>query len=103
MFGGVAQEMADLQNAIFLAGQGGQAIGLGQRGGKRLFDQDVAAMQQGLLGEIEMRVGGGRDDDRVAGREEPRKIEGGRAVGLGADFRGTRGVAVVNAGQGGPR
>ena len=67
MLGGVAEQVADLQDEVGLAGEGGQAVGLGEGGGEGLFDEDVAVGEEGPFGEVEMGVGGGGYDDGVGG------------------------------------
>jgi len=98
VFGAVAQEVADLQDGAGLLGQGCQLVGLRQRGGDRLLDQDVAAGLDGLGGQRVMGVGGGGDDQRVTGGQQVRKRQG-RRPHLPRDDRGTGGVRVVQPGQ----
>ena len=96
-----AFQVADLQHAVVGGGQGGEVVRLGQGGGDRLFHQHVLARPQGGRSEGVVCLGGGGDDQGVAGSQEGGKVEVGGA-GFPADRAGALGVDVVDAGERGP-
>ena len=100
--GGEPLQVPDLQHAVAGGGQGGEVVGLGQRGGDRLFHQHVLAGPQRGGGQGVVRLGRGGDDQRVAGLQQGGKVQVGGA-GLPADGAGALGVEVVHADQAGAR
>ena len=99
VLGGVAQQVADLQDAPIGGGEGRHVVGLGEGGGDRFFDQDMLAGRQRRYRQAVMQVGGGGDDDGVTGGEE-RVQRHGLGVGFAGDLRRPGGVGVVDAGEG---
>ena len=63
-----ALDVPHLEDAAVPAGDRDEPVGLVQRDGHRLFDQNVGSAREQLLGDIGMRGRGGRDDD---GRRAP--------------------------------
>ena len=99
VFGGVAQEMADLQDEAVAGGEGGHFVGFGEGGGDGFFDEDVFAGGQRLQREAMMQGCGGGDDNGVRRGEEAIEGQGG-AADLGCDGGGPGGGGVVQAGEG---
>ena len=90
--------MADLQHKLPFARDGVQLVGLGQRGGDRLFHQHVLAGTQRRHSQRVVRVGRRGDDQRVAGIQQVGQRQLRRA-GLPADRLGALHVRVVDADQ----
>ena len=70
VFGGVADQVADLQDQVAGGGEGGEMVRLVEGGGDGLFDQHVAAGLQRGGREGVVVFGGGGDDHGIDRRQQ---------------------------------
>ena len=90
----VALDVSRLEHQLLAFGELDQLVGLGERGGDRLFDQEVQTLLQALSRHRVVAIGRHRDDRRIDLAERLAIVGERSAVELLCERRGARAVSI---------